>query len=186
MPGHLSTEPMTHIASVSSRLAGQQAAVDQRYSTSVSRGSEVHQSAQDQRYISQQRTSGTSVSIGPAVKYISQQRTCGRGPTVLCSEHVHCASVSRGPAVHQSAQDQLYCSSVIRGPAVISQQRTSSTSVSRGSAVRQSAENQQYISQQMTNRKPVISKMYCEKCDEISKTVKMNVNKHMCPSFLCT
>ena len=59
-----------HIASVSGRLAGQQA-------------------AEDQQYIRQQRTSSTSVSIGPAVLYISQQRTCGtsvsRGPAVHTS-----------------------------------------------------------------------------------------------------
>ena len=122
-----------HIASVSSRLAGQQAAEDQQYvhqaaedqqyisqkmtsSTSVSRGPALHQSAQEQHYISQQRTSSTSVSIGTAVLYISHQRTCGtsvsRGPAIL-----YCASVSRRPAVYQSAEDQQH----------ISQQRTSST-----------------------------------------------------------
>ena len=76
------------------------------------------------------------------------------------------AAGSRGPAVHQSAEDQQYISqqrtsgtSVFIGPAVkyISQQRTCGTLVGRGPTVlcsvhvHQSAEDQQYISQHRTS-----------------------------------
>ena len=82
MLGHLSTEPMTHIVSVSSRLAGQQAAVDQRYisqqrisGTSVSTRPAVHQSAEDQWYISQHRTSCKVHQSAEDLLHISWQRT---------------------------------------------------------------------------------------------------------------
>ena len=87
-----------------------------------------------------------------------------RGPAAHQSakDQLYCTSVSRGPAVHQLAEDQQYCASVSRGPAVyksaedqqyISKQRTSGTSVSRGPAVHQSPEDQQYISQHWNSSK---------------------------------
>ena len=99
---------ITHIASVSSRLAGQQA-------------------AEDQQYIRQQKISGISVAY----------------------DQLYCTSVSRGPAVHQLAENSSTVHlSVSRGSAVlvhtVNQQRTSSKStlVSRGPALHQSAEEQ--------------------------------------------
>ena len=77
------------------------------------------QAAEDQQYIKQQRTRSTSVNRGLAILYIVQCTSVSRGPAVhqLAEDQQYCASVSRGPAVHKSAEDQQY----------ISQQRTSST-----------------------------------------------------------
>ena len=76
-----------HIASVSGRLAGQQA-------------------AEDQQYIRQQRTSSTSVSRGPAVHQSAEEQQ-------YISQHwISSKSGSRGSALHQLAEDQQNCASV--------------------------------------------------------------------------
>ena len=152
----------THIASVSSRLAGQQAAEDQQYirqqkissisvayeqlnCTSVSRVPAIHQLAENCSTVHQSVSRGSAV----LVHTVNQQRT---GSTST--------SVSRGPAVHQSAEEQEYNSqhrnkskAGSRGPALhqLAEDQQNCASVSRGPAVHKSAEYQQYISQQRTS-----------------------------------